>query len=156
VPYAQDNLSFWLSAPPDGPRIWIYSEASPSLDSPGYIANGGLLGMKAGEMFLCLSTSAGIWSSHVVVAVDAFSGAVDLSHGAIIADERRSRSEQMSNWIEEATTEVEALKAAAKADPKKFFGNRVLGMGEGLQRVRALLFSSKNIEQALSQLNRVL
>jgi hypothetical protein len=110
--------------------------------------------MKAGDMFLCLTTSTGIWSSHMVSV--AASGAIDLSIGATIADERLIRSEQVSNWVEEATAEVEALKTAAKADPKTFFGNRVRGMGDGLSRVRALLFASKDIEQALSQLNRVL
>ena len=62
----------------------------------------------------------------------------------------------MSNWVDEANKEIRELQAAAKADPKRFFGNRVRGMGDGLTRVRALLFASKNIEQALGQLQRVL
>jgi hypothetical protein len=154
MPYAQDNLSFWMHAPPDGPRVWVYSEASPSLDSPGYINNGGLLGMKAGELILCLTTSTGIWSSRVVVAVDASSGAVDLSHGATIADERLIRSKQVSSWIEDATTEIETLKTAAKANPKAFWGNRSIGTGEGLQRVRALLPAVQKLNVALGDLNR--
>lgn len=60
------------------------------------------------------------------------------------------------NWVEQANKEIAELQEAAKADPKTFFGNRVRGMGDGLTRVRALLYASKNIEQALGQLNRVL
>ena len=57
-------------------------------------------------------------------------------------------------WVEQANNEIAELQQAAKADPKAFFGNRVRGMGDGLTRVRALLYASKNIEQALGQLNR--
>lgn len=58
------------------------------------------------------------------------------------------------DWVAAANAEIAELQAAAAADPKAFFGNRVRGMGDGLTRVRALLYASKNIEQALGQLNR--
>lgn len=61
-----------------------------------------------------------------------------------------------SNWIEQATAEVVTLQAAAKENPKEFFGNRVRGMGEGLQRVKALLPAAKKLQQSLSDLDRVL
>lgn len=60
------------------------------------------------------------------------------------------------SWVQIANEEIAELQESAKADPKTFFGNRVRGMGAGLSRVKALLYASKNIEQALSQLNRVL
>ena len=60
------------------------------------------------------------------------------------------------SWVDAAKREIDALQEAAKADPKTFFGNRVRGMGDGLTRVKALLYAAKDIEQALSQLNRVL
>jgi hypothetical protein len=60
------------------------------------------------------------------------------------------------SWVEQANNEIAELQAAAVADPKAFFGNRVRGMGEGLTRVKALLYASKNIDAALVQLNRVL
>ena len=59
------------------------------------------------------------------------------------------------SWVDVANKEIAGLQEAAK-DPKKFFGNRVVGMGEGLARVKALHYAAKNIEQALSALNRVL
>ena len=60
------------------------------------------------------------------------------------------------SWVELAGKEITELQAAAKADPKAFFGNRQRGMGDGLARVKALLPAVKNFEQALSALNRVL
>lgn len=59
------------------------------------------------------------------------------------------------SWIEQAGKEITALQEAAK-DPKTFYGNRVRGMGAGLARVKALLPAVKNLEQALSAINRVL
>jgi hypothetical protein len=60
------------------------------------------------------------------------------------------------SWVEQAGKEIAELEAAAKADPKEFFGNHVRGMGAGLSRVKALLPAVKNLEAALNQLNRVL
>jgi hypothetical protein len=57
-------------------------------------------------------------------------------------------------WLEQGAKEVVALEAAAQASPKAFFGNRVLGMGEGLARVKALLPAVKSLERALDRLNR--
>lgn len=57
-------------------------------------------------------------------------------------------------WVELATQEISELQAAAKEDPKKFWGNHVLGTGEGLLRVRALLPVAKLLKAALEDLNR--
>lgn len=62
----------------------------------------------------------------------------------------------MSNWVSEATNEINKLQAAAKDNPKLFWGNKSLGVGEGLQRVRELLPAVKNLNQALSDLNRAI
>ena len=67
-----------------------------------------------------------------------------------------ARPKPAPSWVEMANKEIRELQAAAKDDPKGFFGNRVRGMGDGLSRVKALLGSAKSIERALSDLNRVL
>jgi hypothetical protein len=87
--YSKDNLFMLGTGVGNGPRIWIYSEASlpaSSLDASGYISDGGKLGMKAKDLVLGLNTSTGIWSGHSVVSVTASTGAVDLSNGTTIAD----------------------------------------------------------------------
>jgi hypothetical protein len=58
------------------------------------------------------------------------------------------------SWVEQAAKEVVALEVAAAASPKVFFGNRVLGMGGGLLRVKTLLPAVKKLEQALAHLDR--
>jgi hypothetical protein len=70
--------------------------------------------------------------------------------------ELRPKPAAALSWVEQAAKEIDELEAAAKAGPKVFFGNRVLGMGAGLARVHALLPAVKKFEQALGQLNRVL
>jgi len=73
-----------------------------------------------------------------------------------VLDFQIPRSAATLSWVEQAGAEITALQAAAKADPKAFHGNRVVGMGPGLGRVKSLLPAVKNIEAALNQLNRVL
>jgi hypothetical protein len=70
--------------------------------------------------------------------------------------ELRSKTAPPPTWIEMANHEIAELQEAAKANPKEFFGNHVRGQGDGLTRVKALLPTVKKLEQALSELNRVL
>jgi hypothetical protein len=89
VAYSKNNLFMLGTGVGQGPRVWLYSEASlpaSSFDASGYISDGGKLGMKVNDLILGVNTSTGIWSGHSVVTVNASSGAVDLSNGTTIAD----------------------------------------------------------------------
>jgi hypothetical protein len=55
-----------------------------------------------------------------------------------------------------AINEAAGLEAAAKESPKTFHGNRVLGMGAGLARVKVLRQSVKSLLQTIEALDRVL
>lgn len=72
-----------------GPRLWIHSEASltgANFDTSGYIANGGEMGMKVGDLVFHLNVATNIWTTHVVVSVSSTKpGAVDLSDTTTLA-----------------------------------------------------------------------
>ena len=60
------------------------------------------------------------------------------------------------SWPEQAIAEGAELDAAAKASPKTFYGNRVLGTGAGLARVKVLRRTLKSLLQTIEALDRVL
>lgn len=72
---------------PNFPAIWQYqsTDAAATVDTSGYITNGGALGMKVGDLVFANNTSGGIITSHRVISVSAtYPGAVDLSDGVTI------------------------------------------------------------------------
>jgi hypothetical protein len=89
-------MSYSTSSPPvmvsqaiNGPRTWLYREASitaGAADASGYITNGGALGMKVGDVVLVQDTATPyVISSHTVVTVSStHPGAVDLSNGVTV------------------------------------------------------------------------
>lgn len=70
-----------------GGQNWFYSTAdtAATVDTTGYITNGGDLGMKVGDLVNVQVTGTGVVTSHRVVTVSATApGAVDLSDGTIV------------------------------------------------------------------------
>lgn len=71
-----------------GPNIWTYQSATDSnatMDTSGYITNGGALGMKVGDIVLAYDVTNTIVKAHQVLSVSAtYPGAVDLSDGTTI------------------------------------------------------------------------
>lgn len=87
--YSKENLFMLGTGVGNGPRVWLYWEASlpaSSLDASGYISDGRKHGMRVNDLVLGLNTSTGIWSGHSVVSANATTGAIDLSNGTTIAD----------------------------------------------------------------------
>lgn len=70
------------------PQIWVYKSATDSnatIDTSGYITNGGNLGMRVGDIVLAYDVTNTIVKSHQVLTVSATApGAVDLSDGVTI------------------------------------------------------------------------
>lgn len=67
--------------------VWDYSTAdtAATVDTTGYITNGGALGMKVGDLVNVTVTGTGVVTSHRVVTVSSTApGAVDLSDGTVI------------------------------------------------------------------------
>lgn len=67
--------------------IWDYASAdtAATIDTSGYITNGGALGMKVGDLVFVTVTGTGVVTSHRVVTVSSTApGAVDLSDGVSI------------------------------------------------------------------------
>jgi hypothetical protein len=67
--------------------LWTYSTAdtAATVDTTGYITNGGALGMKVGDIVNVTVTGTGVITAHRVVTVSATApGAVDLSDGTVI------------------------------------------------------------------------
>lgn len=89
-------MSYSTSAPPvlqfqaiNGIRVWYHTaaDATATVDSSGYITNGGALGMKAGDLVIHKdsTTNATAATMHKVVTVSStYPGAVDLSDGVVI------------------------------------------------------------------------
>lgn len=69
------------------PNIWAYKSAdvSATVDTTGYITNGGDLGMKVNDLVIVLDTTTPLVKSHLVITVSATApGAVDLGDGTTI------------------------------------------------------------------------
>lgn len=71
-----------------GPREWIYTttDATATIDTSGYITNGGNLGMRVGDkLTVYISNGTITLVSYRVVSVSATApGAVDLSDGTVV------------------------------------------------------------------------
>jgi len=89
-------MSYSTSSPPSlftmGPlasagRQWFYSTAdtAATVDTSGYITNGGDLGMKVGDLVYVQVTGTGVITTHRVVTVSSTApGAVDLGDGTTV------------------------------------------------------------------------
>lgn len=71
-----------------GPRVWIYTttDATATIDTTGYITNGGNLGMRVGDIVLVFISSGTVTLSmyRVVTVSSTAPGAVDLSDGTVV------------------------------------------------------------------------
>lgn len=71
----------------NGRRVWQYesADAAATVDTAGYITNGGALGMKVGDMVDVFNTAGVIWTRHIVDSVSTtYPGATDLRDGTTI------------------------------------------------------------------------
>lgn len=71
------------------PALWMYSssDSNATVDTSGYITNGGDLGMKVGDLVFVRYTTTPIVKMHYVISVSSTApGAVDLSDGTTVAD----------------------------------------------------------------------
>lgn len=70
-----------------GGQLWFYSTAdtAATVDTTGYITNGGDLGMRVGDLVMVLVTGTGVITTHRVVTVSSTApGAVDLGDGTSV------------------------------------------------------------------------
>lgn len=70
-----------------GPSKWIYrsADSNATVDTTGYITNGGALGMKVGDLVDVYDTANTIVKTHQVLSVSAtYPGAVNLSDGTTV------------------------------------------------------------------------
>lgn len=85
--YSTSNPPRLVSQPIAGQRTWQYvsPDAIATVNTSGYITNGGALGMKVGDRVEVTDTTNNIISSCTVVSVSSTApGAVDLSDGVTI------------------------------------------------------------------------
>lgn len=67
--------------------LWGYdtTDTAATVDTAGYITNGGALGMKVGDLMYCTVTGTGVITTHRVVTVAATApGAVNLGDGTVV------------------------------------------------------------------------
>lgn len=70
-----------------GGQMWFYSTAdtAATVDTSGYITNGGDLGMRVGDTVIVQVTGTGVLTTHRVVTVSTTApGAVDLGDGTAV------------------------------------------------------------------------
>jgi hypothetical protein len=68
-------------------REWIYRSADPAatVDTAGYITNGGALGMRVNDLVKVVDTNLGIITMHKVATVSStYPGAVNLADGTVV------------------------------------------------------------------------
>jgi hypothetical protein len=68
-------------------QTWHYSSAdgAATVDTSGYITDGGSLGMLVGDIVIVRDTATPLVTSHLVISVSStYPGAVDLSNGTTI------------------------------------------------------------------------
>ena len=91
--YTASTLSLVTEGPlTGGGQVWRHASADAQAvvrvgltGSNGFIANGGLYGMKINDILWHTDTSTGIVTSHRVVSVNATTGSVDLTDGSVVA-----------------------------------------------------------------------
>lgn len=92
--YDSTALVLVTEAPMTGKgQVWRYdsADASTVVDTTGYITDGGNRGMKVGDLVFAYNTAATSLTSHLVLTVNATTGAVDLSDGTVIGTATNSR-----------------------------------------------------------------
>lgn len=70
------------------PGIWVLTgtDTAATVDTTGYITNGGDLGMKVNDLVFYIATDTNIWSALTVITVSSTApGAVDLSNATTLA-----------------------------------------------------------------------
>lgn len=68
-------------------RLWGYqsTDAAATIDTTGYITNGGALGMAVGDIVMATDTGTGIMTMHRVVTVSStYPGAVNLGDASTV------------------------------------------------------------------------
>jgi hypothetical protein len=70
-----------------GPRLWTHqsADAGATVDTTGFVSDGGKYGMKVGDLFQHTNTSTNIVTLHRVMTVNSTTKAVDLSDTTTIA-----------------------------------------------------------------------
>lgn len=90
MPYSTSNPPVLLVGTMNnaGPKLWHYrsTDAATAVRVAGYITNGRDLGMSVGDIVFSLKTDASPLSCqiHIVTAINATTGAADLSDGLAI------------------------------------------------------------------------
>lgn len=86
--YNGANLSLITEAPLTGAgQRWLYTttDAAATVDTSGYITDGGNRGMKVGDIVEVHDTATPLVTTHLVISVSATApGAVDLGNGTTI------------------------------------------------------------------------
>lgn len=85
--YVTTNPPRLVTQPIAGQRRWQYvsADAAATIDTSGYITNGGALGMKVDDLLEATDTTNHIVTDHIVISVSAtYPGAVDLGNGTTV------------------------------------------------------------------------
>lgn len=86
--YNNANLQLLVAAiaGSPAPNLWSYSSAdvAASVDNAGYISDGGARGMKVNDLVLVSDTTTPLITTHLVLSVNATTGAVDLGNGTTV------------------------------------------------------------------------
>jgi hypothetical protein len=86
--YTAANLTLNSVAPlTGGGQKWSHfsADTGATAQGAGFISNGGLYGMKVGDLVEHRNTSTNITSNHYVISVNATTGAVDLTDATTVA-----------------------------------------------------------------------
>jgi len=86
--YTSSTLNLVTESPLTGAgQTWHYTtaDAAATVDTSGYITDGGSRGMKVGDIVLVRDTATPLVTSHLVISVSTtYPGAVDLSNGTTV------------------------------------------------------------------------
>lgn len=90
MPYSTSNPPSMIAAGIGGTGVQLWhlsgTDSAATVDTSGYITNGGALGMRVGDLVSYTLTSTGAVTQHRVVTVSStYPGAVDLGDGTAIA-----------------------------------------------------------------------
>lgn len=86
--YSNTGLRLLVPSFAGSGNIWLYrsTDAAATVDTSGYISDGGKFGMLVGDLVLVQDTdNTYLTTSHQVVSVNATTGAVDLADGVAIS-----------------------------------------------------------------------
>lgn len=84
--YAASGLRLMVPAFAGAGNRWRYesTDASTVVDASGYISDGGNYGMKVGDLVEVVDTDTYLTTLHIVISVNATTGAVDLTDAGSI------------------------------------------------------------------------